>query len=259
MNKNSKKLLQEAMTFTFSKILSDSPLPDKKLEQKTRAYLQEHGSALGLSIQESNSIATSINIVARQANHRYKQYLRSGAPREKAKEAAYRVLMNTKNYDSILHSVNRAERHRVSMNKKAHMKKAMNANRESNHIFYLCSEHANPAKDHAPYQGKLYVDRFWRNTLEKHGNDPESVERFIRVNNIMTIQKVCSAPIYMVFRPYCKHYFIPVDTKKAMSTDLSELKKTVHIVEKPRRARKKNYYLAKMKIKNNIGKMLKRC
>lgn len=259
MNKNSKKLLQEAMTFTFSKILSDSPLSDKKLEQAIRAYLKEHGPASGLSERESSSIATSIVAVALQANHRYKQHLRAGEPRDKAKNSAYRVLMNTKNYNSILHSVNRAERHRISMNKKSQMKKSLNANRENNNIFYLCSEHSNPAKDHAPYQGKLYVDRFWRSTLEKHGNTPESVERFIKVNNIMTIQKVCSAPIYMVFRPYCKHYFIPVNTEKAMSTGLSELKKSVHIVEKPRRARKKNYYIDKMKVKNNIGKMLKRC
>ena len=88
MNKSSKKILQGAMTFTFSKILSDSPLPDKNLEHEIRVYLKEHGSALGLSIQESNSIAKSINVVARQDKHRYKQHLRSGVSREKEKEAA---------------------------------------------------------------------------------------------------------------------------------------------------------------------------
>ena len=258
MNKNSKKIMQGALTFAFSKILSTS-LSDKKLEKYIRDYILAKGTSLGFSKTELFSIAKSVVRVARLSNHRFKNCLRDGCSLEAAKDSAYRVLMNTKNYDVVVHSVNKAERHRSYVNKKDNMKKTMSGNRQSGNVFYLCSEHSNPGKDHAPYQGKLYVDKMWKSTLKLHGEDYDDVEKFLDKNKIMTVQKVCSAPVYMIFRPYCRHYFIPVSTESVLTRTLSEIKSTVPMVEKKRRSRAKNYYREKMKTKSNIGKALKRC
>lgn len=82
-------------------------------------------------------------------------------------------------------------------------------------VFYVCSEHGNAAKGHKEYQGKVYVDRFWRDAYIKSGQ-PEylikAIERYIARYDIKTVQWVMGPPVYMVTRPYCKHYFTPLNT-----------------------------------------------
>lgn len=88
-------------------------------------------------------------------------------------------------------------------------------------IFYICSQHGNAAKDHAPYQGTVYVDRFWKSVC-KNANQPEfiikAIEKYISRHNTKTIQWVMGPPVYMVTRPYCKHYFTPVPTLDVLTS-----------------------------------------
>ena len=79
---------------------------------------------------------------------------------------------------------------------------AWKENRKSGRIFYVASSHADSAKDHAPYQGKIYVDRFWHN-YDTDG----SLGEYIRRNGIRTVQWVTGKPVWFITRPNCRHYF----------------------------------------------------
>ena len=88
-------------------------------------------------------------------------------------------------------------------------------------IFYACSSHSKPAKDHAAYQGKIYVDRYWRKYCT--GVMPEwleaAVEEFIQKNEIITVQKIMGPPVWLATRSYCKHRFYPVSTLTVLTED----------------------------------------
>ena len=88
-------------------------------------------------------------------------------------------------------------------------------------IFYACSSHSKPAKDHADYQGKIYVDRYWRKYCT--GTVPEwmimAVEEFIQKNEILTVQKVMGPPVWLATRPFCRHVFIPVNTLSVLTEE----------------------------------------
>lgn len=75
-------------------------------------------------------------------------------------------------------------------------------NRSTGHIFYIASKHADSAKDHEPWQGKVYVDRYWHN-YDTDGR----LGKYIRDHDIRTVQWVTGKPIWFVTRPNCRHYF----------------------------------------------------
>ena len=108
-------------------------------------------------------------------------------------------------------------------------------------IFYLCSKHSNPAKDHKDYEGKLYVDRYWRSILST-GTDTAwligKVEQFITKNNITTVQKIVGAPVYLTTRPYCKHFFKEIDVYTALTQDLTSLTPVIKTRRKKKRSTK---------------------
>lgn len=79
---------------------------------------------------------------------------------------------------------------------------AWKENRKTGNIFYIASSHKDSAKDHEPWQGKIYVDRYWHN-YDTDGR----LEKFIRDNDIRTVQWVTSKPVWFVTRPNCRHYF----------------------------------------------------
>lgn len=76
------------------------------------------------------------------------------------------------------------------------------ANRLSGKIFYVASSHKDSAKDHEPWQGKIYVDRYWHN----YDTDGK-LGKFIRDNDIKTVQWVTGKPVWFITRPNCRHYF----------------------------------------------------
>lgn len=84
-------------------------------------------------------------------------------------------------------------------------------NRKSGRIFYVASSHKDSAKDHEPWQGKIYVDRYWHN-YDYDGR----LEKYIRENDIRTVQWVTGKPVWFVTRPNCRHYFTTYTTEEIL-------------------------------------------
>ena len=92
-------------------------------------------------------------------------------------------------------------------------------------IFYLCSSHVNPAKDHADWEGKVYVHEDWE---ERVGADQElsaRIRAYIKNHKIRTVQWVTGEPVWLVTRPNCKHYFIEVSPEEVLGSSVRKLLK----------------------------------
>lgn len=101
--------------------------------------------------------------------------------------------------------------------------------REDPVVFYLVSWHQKPQPAHEPLQGKVLVDREWRNVLVDVG-DQELVKKvgsYVRDHNTLTVQKAMGDPYYLVVRPGCRHYLIPLKTKMVLDHDPKELRSMV--------------------------------
>lgn len=94
---------------------------------------------------------------------------------------------------------------------------------ESGSIFYLCSSHINPAKDHADWEGKIYVDEDWMDKCDD--SDKKRIAAYIRNHKIVSVQWVTGAPVWLVYRPNCKHYLIPVSVDEVLGSSAKKLLK----------------------------------
>lgn len=136
------------------------------------------------------------------------------------------------NCKDLVQTLGKIERRTSSRNSKKAIRDTLQQAREYERfpmIFYMCSSHSKPAKDHADYQGKIYVDRYWRKYCT--GTVPEwmiaAVEDFIQKNNILSIQKIMGPPVWLGTRSYCRHKFYPVNTLTVLTEDpKTYLKKT---------------------------------
>lgn len=108
---------------------------------------------------------------------------------------------------------------RVELRKKGEM---LRAALSEDAVFYLCSSHVDPAEDHADWEGKLYVKERWAEMI-RDSRTRAAVRRFIRSRKIRTVEWVTGAPVYMVYRPNCKHYLMPVKTSDALRTSVDGL------------------------------------
>lgn len=75
--------------------------------------------------------------------------------------------------------------------------------------FYLASSHNDCAKDHLPYQGKLYYDE----------KAPEEIIKYAKKHGLQSIQWVMGAPAWFITRPNCRHFFksLPLNVVKRYS------------------------------------------
>ena len=93
-------------------------------------------------------------------------------------------------------------------------------------IFYITSYYGDCAKDHADYQGKIYVDDKWEAIAPKERL--EEIRAYIEANKVMTIKEVTEAPIFLTTRPNCRHYFMPMDLESVLGVkndkDLNKLR-----------------------------------
>ncbi len=127
-----------------------------------------------------------------------------------------------KNYST---SINKIEEHRNARNRKLNLVQDMRFNRAKGGVFYMSSIHSNPAKDHEEWQGRIYVDRYWKSTLDEQPDIQNKVAAYIRNHNILTVQEVCGEPVYLITRPYCKHFFIELDTDEVLSNSVNKIRK----------------------------------
>lgn len=68
---------------------------------------------------------------------------------------------------------------------------------DENKWLYLASSHTDCAKDHLPWQGKIYYDE----------NAPSQIKKFAKRHGYKSIQWVMDAPVYFITRPNCRHFF----------------------------------------------------
>lgn len=131
---------------------------------------------------------------------------------------------------STVKLMNQLERHQVRRTKEEKLKQGLKDNRDQTVpiIFYLSSWHDHCADGHQDYEGKIYVDKYWKSTMEKH---PEllwmipGITAYIRNHNIKTIQDVTNNEPYLVTRNYCSHFFIPISTFDVLTSSLNAIKR----------------------------------
>lgn len=116
--------------------------------------------------------------------------------------------------------INKIQEHADSRSRKMELAQEMRAHRAKGGVFYLLSSHSNPALGHAPYQGQIFVDRFWKSTTD----GDKRVQAYIRNHDTQTVQQIMKAPVYMITRPYCKHFFIELDTEEVLNNGLKKVR-----------------------------------
>ena len=127
-----------------------------------------------------------------------------------------------KNYSTGL---NKIEEHRNARLRKQNLIQEMRVNRAQGSVFYMCSIHSNPAEDHKDWQGKIYVDRYWKSVLEGQPEVQKKVAAYIRNHDTLTVQEICGEPVYLITRPYCKHFFIGLDTDEVLGNGLKKIQR----------------------------------
>ena len=90
--------------------------------------------------------------------------------------------------------------------------------------FFLCSYHLNSAKDHAPWQGKVYIDEGWKDYVRDE-TIRAKIQAYIYNHKIKTVQWVMGSPVYMCIRPNCKHYMEPVAISEVLGASVNRLLK----------------------------------
>lgn len=88
-------------------------------------------------------------------------------------------------------------------------------NRDNGKWFYLASSHSDCAKDHLPYQGRLYVDE----------KAPEDVIQYAKSRGLYTVQWVMDAPAWFITRPNCRHYFVGLSEGDVRGKTLRRLRR----------------------------------
>lgn len=196
----------------------------KGLVKRAFSYIAratEEGKNLGRIKEDLRELVNSYSGLNR--NERYWLYDEILGLARKCKSAGdnwQEVLGMRSSFDSVLRVSRKVKRDSELRAKKQAAYLAMHT---VGIVFYLCSWHPNPADDHKDYQGRIYVDRFWRSKVK--GRDYYAVDRYIKNHNIMTIQEVMGEPVWLSTRPYCRHYFIALDTGTVLHNSRNKIVK----------------------------------
>lgn len=95
-------------------------------------------------------------------------------------------------------------------------------------IFYLVSSHQNPAEGHAKLQGTVLIDRFWRSALGDDEDSIAKVESYISSNGTLTVQEAMQGPYWLLTRPNCHHWLLPLDTDEVIKLGSDRLVNAAH-------------------------------
>ena len=127
-----------------------------------------------------------------------------------------------KNYST---GIGKIEEHRNARRRKQNLIQEMRAHRASRGVFYMCSIHSHPAEGHKDWQGRIYVDRYWESVLEGQPEMQKKVAAYIRNHDTLTVQEICGEPVYLLTRPYCKHFMISLDTDEVLGNGLKKVQR----------------------------------
>lgn len=112
-----------------------------------------------------------------------------------------RMAINDKAKKLINHETQR----RAELEKQEAIDSEIADNRKGGKWFYLASSHKDCAKDHLPYQGKLYVDE----------KAPKEAIEYAKSRGLYTVQWVMGEPAWFITRPNCRHYFVALTLNQA--------------------------------------------
>lgn len=156
----------------------------------------------GLNRNERYALFSAATDLSRQARHGYEQ------------------MASRKAYDTLLHTARNVKSELIL---KKHKERLFDILQDETNdtVFFVCSWHSNPAEGHKDYQGKIYVDRYWRQKVS--GSMYYAVSSYIRNHGTMTVQDAMKEPVWLLTRPYCKHYFIPVDTAVVLTNSAKKV------------------------------------
>lgn len=130
-----------------------------------------------------------------------------------------KIVSQRKTYDRILMPIRKVDKSMKLRNRKNAIKNMLN---DPEGIFYMCSVHQNCRDLHKEYQGKVFVDRFWRTKVT--GDLYYSVLSYIKNRGVKTVQEAMKEPIWLTTAVNCKHYFIPLNTTAVLTTSPKKLK-----------------------------------
>ena len=204
----------------------------KTTEQGVKAVMKAVGSALlkqGTLSACRNGVSAVLakmpwldakmrSDVAREADALSRKFLllAKNKPWELSRNLAY-------NIDGVMKAFNRSYRRAWKRTAKTYVQSQMKLQRNKDEpvVFYLVSSHQKPQPAHEPLQGTVLVDRFWR---EASAYD-ERVERYVKARKVRSVQWAMGAPHYLITRPNCRHYLIPLKTGEVVWSSLKELNK----------------------------------
>lgn len=138
----------------------------------------------------------------------------------KDKKKLQKRLYLAKDFDYILSAARNVKKTSELRHKKMLVRAVL---QDDDIVFFLCSKHNLPAKDHEKWQGLIYVDRYWRQKIS--GDMYYAVSSYIRNHDVLTVQEIMGPPVYLTTRPWCGHYFIPLDTKYVLRNSLNKILK----------------------------------
>ena len=157
-------------------------------------------------------------------------------------------LSKRKHYDNILRVIRKADKNVKLRAKKAMTRASLNS---SDNVFFMCSIHNKCRKLHKPYQGQIFVDRFWRSKVS--GKEYYSVLSYIKNHKTMTVQEAMQEPIWLVTADYCKHYFIPLNTSTVLHNSARKIAEGYRKTVKKYTA--EEYYSVRSKVYEAMDKM----
>lgn len=212
----SAKVLDYKSLLVKSYVLIDKSLEErlysKQFEEKLRQLINRYSV---LSLSEKSKVYDSIYAVWKKM----RWHISDG----KWKELLYRKV----NYDTLFSAMRRAYATSNSRIKHDSFLRAV----ENGYIFFFCAGHDNCSDMHKPLQNKLYITRHWR--LYVKPTQYEAVLQFIKQRSIMTVEEAMGKPYWLCSRPFCKHFFQPIDTDTVLNTPLNIFVRRYHQTRKP--------------------------
>lgn len=129
--------------------------------------------------------------------------------------AVFVAFKKSKVDDVAKKTVNHQVSVQAELEKDEAIRDAIDWNRVDEKWFYLASSHADCAKDHLPYQGRLYVDE----------KAPAGAISYAKSRGLRTLQWVLGEPAWFVTRPNCRHYFMALTEEQVRGKRLKDLRK----------------------------------
>lgn len=221
--KNIGNLIVKTKSFDYKTLIIEAYiLINKSLEE--RLYAKQFEAKLNLLIANKCSMLSRSEQKAVQ-NSIYSVWkkMRWHISDGKWKELLYRKV----NYDTLFSTMRRAYATSNSRIKHDSYLRAI----ENGYIFFFCAGHDNCSEMHKSLQNKIYVTQHWR--LYVKPAQYRAVLEFIKMRNIMTAEEAMGKPYWLCSRPFCKHFFQPLDTDTVLGTPLNILVKRYHQSRKP--------------------------